>query len=77
MAAAVVPHHRHDATAQHGRRPLDIVLTLQWDLPRGFNIETDVAGQVHLFPHSEDGREAVTTAAVVTARPFFGLGKRF
>jgi hypothetical protein len=56
---------------------VDIVLTLQWDLPRGFYLETDLAGQVHLFPQSTDGRESSTTAAVVTARPFFGVGKRF
>jgi hypothetical protein len=56
---------------------VDVVLTLQWDLPRGFYLETDLAGQVHLFPQSRDGQVRTEMAAVVTARPFFGLGKRF
>ena len=55
----------------------DAVLTLTWDLPRGFYIQTDIAGQVHLFREQSGPRQSPRIAAVVTARPFAAVGKRF
>jgi hypothetical protein len=56
---------------------LDIVLALLWDLPRGFYIETDIAGQVHLFSGQTANEPDSKLATVVTARPYVGFGKRF
>ena len=57
---------------------VDIVLAFLWDLPRGFYIETTIAGQVYLLrqQRANDARD-VSIAPVVTARPFVGVGKRF
>lgn len=54
---------------------VDIALGLSWDLPRGFYVETSIAGQVYLFAQ-ETGSEVETTARV-SGRPFVGIGKRF
>ena len=56
---------------------LDIVLALLWDLPRGFYIETDIAGQVHLFAGQVGNERESKINTVAAARPFLGFGKRF
>jgi hypothetical protein len=62
-----------DTAAGH----FDLVLDLGWDLPRGFQIITTIAGQVYVFARQRGDDDVVETAARFTARALVGVGKRF
>ncbi len=55
---------------------LGALLSLGWDLRRGWYVLTDVVGQVYVIrTQREDG--SPSQGASFTVRPFVGLGKRF
>ena len=62
-----------DTAAGH----FDLVLELGWDLPRGFQILTSIAGQVWVFEQQRGDENRPATTAVFTGRVLLGVGKRF
>lgn len=56
---------------------VDAVASLTWDLPRGFYVLTDVAGQVYAIRAQDSSGAEPVLRATFTVRPFVGFGKRF
>ncbi|MGB1016462.1 MAG: caspase family protein [Nannocystaceae bacterium] len=53
------------------------LLTLNWQLRRGFYLATSLAAEVHVFTQMRGNEVRAALTGVVAARPFFGFGKWF